>query len=168
MIISIYRSIYSCIESNQIVSYNFSRYRQIAYRWVWKSISYWIVMNHPIYTLYIYHWYSLLWGPLCTCRRQYFILECNPEVQEIWSGPAVVPSHVLMHSAEFSSNPNQTHLRMLIRVFKIIRKLQVDEFDQGWSWTLQQIGPPGKYLRNHGVVCSHWKFLQGKVPGCCT
>ncbi len=35
--------------------------------------------------------------------------------------------------AEFSSNPNQTHLSMLIRVFKIIRKSQVGEFDQGWS-----------------------------------
>ncbi len=29
--------------------------------------------------------------------------------------------------------PNQTHLSMLIRVFKIIRKLQVGEFDKGWS-----------------------------------
>ncbi len=33
--------------------------------------------------------------------------------------------------AEFSSNSNQTHLSMLIRVFKIIRKSQVGEFDQG-------------------------------------
>ncbi len=35
--------------------------------------------------------------------------------------------------AEFSSNPDQTHLSMLIRVFKIVRKSQVSEFDQGWS-----------------------------------
>ncbi len=35
--------------------------------------------------------------------------------------------------AEFSSNPNQTHLSMLISIFKIIRNLQVGEFDQGWS-----------------------------------
>ncbi len=35
--------------------------------------------------------------------------------------------------AEFSSNPNQTRLSMLIRVFKIIRKSQLGEFDQGWS-----------------------------------
>ncbi len=35
--------------------------------------------------------------------------------------------------AAFSSNPNQTPLSMLIRVFKIIRKSQVGEFDQGWS-----------------------------------
>ncbi len=34
--------------------------------------------------------------------------------------------------AEFSSNPNQTHLSMLIRVFKVI-KSQVGELDQGWS-----------------------------------
>ncbi len=35
--------------------------------------------------------------------------------------------------AEFSSNPNQTHLSMLIDVFRIIRKSQLGEFDQGWS-----------------------------------
>ncbi len=34
---------------------------------------------------------------------------------------------------QFSSNPNQTQLSMLIRVLKIIRKSQVGEFDQGWS-----------------------------------
>ncbi len=33
--------------------------------------------------------------------------------------------------AEFSSNPNQTHLSMLINAFRIIRKSQVGEFDQG-------------------------------------
>ncbi len=32
---------------------------------------------------------------------------------------------------EFSSNPNQTHLRMLINVFRIIRKAQIGESDQG-------------------------------------
>ncbi len=35
--------------------------------------------------------------------------------------------------AEFSCNPNQTHLNMLINVFRIIRKSQTGEFDQGWS-----------------------------------
>ncbi len=35
--------------------------------------------------------------------------------------------------AEFSSNPDQTHLSMLIRVFKIVRRSQVSEFDQRWS-----------------------------------
>ncbi len=35
--------------------------------------------------------------------------------------------------AEFSSNPNQTDLSMLINVFKIIRKSQVGGFNQGWS-----------------------------------
>ncbi len=35
--------------------------------------------------------------------------------------------------AEFSSDPNQTHLRMLIRVVEIVRESQVGEFDQGWS-----------------------------------
>ncbi len=50
IIISIYRSIYSCIESNRIVSYNFFMNRQISNRWVWESISNRIVMNHLIYT----------------------------------------------------------------------------------------------------------------------
>ncbi len=40
---------------------------------------------------------------------------------------------VLFTFAEFSSNPNQTHMSMLIRVFEIIRKAQVGEIDQGWS-----------------------------------
>ncbi len=35
--------------------------------------------------------------------------------------------------AEFSPNPNQTHLSMLVNVFRIIRKSQVGEFDQSWS-----------------------------------
>ncbi len=38
-----HRSIYSWIVS-------FLRYLQISYRWVWESISYRIVTNHPIYT----------------------------------------------------------------------------------------------------------------------
>ncbi len=45
---------------------------------------------------------------------------------------AILKSGPLL-TAEFSSNPNQTHLSMLISVFKIIRKSQVGEFDQGWS-----------------------------------
>ncbi len=35
--------------------------------------------------------------------------------------------------ADFSSKPNQTHLSMLISVFRIIRKSQVGAFDQDWS-----------------------------------
>ncbi len=50
--------------------------------------------------------------------------------------------------AKFSSNPNQTHLSMLINVFRINRKSQVGEFDRGWSWTQQGIGPPGQDWRN--------------------
>lgn len=34
-------------------------------------------------------------------------------------------------NAEFSFNPNQTHLNKLI--FKITNKLQAGDFDQGWS-----------------------------------
>ncbi len=35
--------------------------------------------------------------------------------------------------AEFSSNPNQTHLNKLIKVFRINTKLQVAVFNPGWS-----------------------------------
>ncbi len=39
-------------------------------------------------------------------------------------------AHKIHFPAEFSSNLNQTHLSMLISVFRIIRKSQVGEFDQ--------------------------------------
>ncbi len=42
-------------------------------------------------------------------------------------------AHEIHFPAEFSSNPNQTQLSMLISVFRIIRKSQEGEFDQGWS-----------------------------------
>ncbi len=48
--------------------------------------------------------------------------------------------------AEFISNPNQTHLSMLIRVVKIIRQSQVRLIRDG-----ALIGPPEKDLRNTGV-----------------
>ncbi len=44
---------------------------------------------------------------------------CIPAWPQIWPTPA-----------EFSSNPNHTHLSMLIRVFKIIRQSQAGEIDQ--------------------------------------
>ncbi len=50
----------------------------------------------------------------------------------LWQGSSNL-AHEIHFPAEFSSNLNQTHLSMLIRVFKIIRKSQVGEFDQGWS-----------------------------------
>ncbi len=48
--------------------------------------------------------------------------------------------------ANFSSNPNQTHLNQLIKLFRITSKLQAGEFDQGWSKTLQDSDPPGPGL----------------------
>jgi len=50
--------------------------------------------------------------------------------------------------AEFSSNTDQTHRSKLIKVFRITRNSQVCVFDQGWSWTQQDSGPPGPGLRN--------------------
>ncbi len=42
-------------------------------------------------------------------------------------------AHEIHFPADLSSNPNQTHLSMLINVFRIIRKSQVGEFEQGCS-----------------------------------
>ncbi len=59
-------------------------------------------------------------------------LSCNIVSLEQWSSNLAREIHF---PAEFSSksNPNQTHLSMLISVFRIIRRSQVGEFDQGWS-----------------------------------
>ncbi len=51
----------------------------------------------------------------------------------------------------FSSNPNQTHLNQLIKLFRITSKLQAGEVDQGWSKTMQDSGPPGPGLRTPGL-----------------
>ncbi len=42
--------------------------------------------------------------------------------------------------AEFSSNPNHTHLSMLINVFRIIRKSQVD------VWSGLELNSAGKWI----------------------
>ncbi len=42
-------------------------------------------------------------------------------------------AHEIHFPTEFSSNPNQTHPSMLINFFRIFRKPQVGELDQGWS-----------------------------------
>lgn len=45
---------------------------------------------------------------------------------------------------------SKTHLNKLIDVFWIAKKLWADEFDQGWSYTLQDGGPRGlELLLNH-------------------
>ncbi len=62
-------------------------------------------------------------------------VDSKSEFQTEVSIPLPYSSHpyIWPTPAEFSSNPNQTHLSMLISVFMIIRKSQVGEFDQGWS-----------------------------------
>ncbi len=55
-------------------------------------------------------------------------------VQE-WANLAI-PGHF---PSEFSSNPNQTHLKQLIIVFKTARRLQAGEFYQGWVKSLQEM-----------------------------
>ncbi len=51
---------------------------------------------------------------------------------------------ILTIPAEFSSNPNQTHLNMLTRVFKIIRKSQVGKFDQVGAKLCSRLDLQGK------------------------
>ncbi len=89
-----------------------------------------------------------------------------------WSRPGILKS--VLPPPEFSSIPNQTHLSMLIRVFKIIRTSQVGEVDQGWK-TVQQMCPPGKDLRNPGLdsrVISHMvltaRVIGSEWPSCST
>ncbi len=60
-------------------------------------------------------------------RFEYAALRVSMESIEQWSSNLAPEIHF---PAEFSSNTNQTHL---INVFRIIRKTQVGEFDQGWS-----------------------------------
>ncbi len=94
MIISIYRSIYSCIELNRIVSYNFLRYRQISYCWVWESISYRIMTNHPIYTNRSYN------NTFCAQRKQN-----NDFMQQLFSSSfrmlwlATIVENIMTHAS---------------------------------------------------------------------
>jgi len=44
-----------------------------------------------------------------------------------------MPGFLKLGPAEFSSNPDQTHVSKLIKVFGITRKSQVSVFDQDWS-----------------------------------
>ncbi len=59
--------------------------------------------------------------------------------------------------AEFRSNPNQTHLSMLINVFRIIRKSQVLSGLELNS--IGCIGPPGKDLRNPDLDVDWCSFI---------
>lgn len=66
-------------------------------------------------------------------------------------------AHEIHFPTEFSSNPNQTHPSMLINFFRIFRKPQVGELDQGWSWSLQRICPPFQDSRNPDLFIYEWK-----------
>ncbi len=55
----------------------------------------------------------------------------NTQIQSIFM--FYIMAREIHFPAEFSSNCNQTHLSMLLSVFRIIRKSQVAEFDQGRS-----------------------------------
>jgi len=52
---------------------------------------------------------------------------------------------------EVTSNLNQTDLNKLIKVFGFTGKLQVGEFDQGWSKTVQESRPSGAEFRTLSV-----------------
>ncbi len=64
---------------------------------------------------------------VCVCS-----LLCVCTLDGLWVTILGCMSRHFHFPAEFSSNPNQTHLSMLINVFRVIRKSQVAEFDKGW------------------------------------
>jgi len=55
---------------------------------------------------------------------------CEMTVKSTAGFPKLSPGGLL---CEFSSNPDQTHLSKLIKVFRISRNSQVGVFNQGWS-----------------------------------
>ncbi len=54
--------------------------------------------------------------------------------------------------AEFSSNPNQTHLKQLI---KVLIGILAGCVEASWSKTLQDTGPPGSSLMTPGIGDLH-------------
>ncbi len=77
----------------------------------------------------------ILYSPLCCSKTKdffiYLIILLNAvDPLKQWYSNLAGEIHF---PAEFSSNPNQTHLSVLINVFRIIRKSQEGEFDQGLS-----------------------------------
>lgn len=61
------------------------------------------------------------------------------------------------YTADFSSNPNQTHLNQLIKAIRITRNFQGS--GAGWNQTPQDIGPPGADLDTLAIKVSVICFL---------
>ncbi len=54
--------------------------------------------------------------------------------------------------AAFSSNPNQTHLKQLIKAFMVTLQLQAGVLEQVWNWSLQDGSSTGAELEIHDLV----------------
>lgn len=73
--------------------------------------------------------------------------------------------------AEFGSNSNQTHLKQLIKVFRIAWKLKAGVFDRSWSWALRGGRLPGtglstpalKVCTDCAIISSMWVWNKRKV-----
>ncbi len=52
---------------------------------------------------------------------------------------------------DFSSNPNQAHLKQLIKVLKATCKLQTGVLEQGFNWNLQDSSSLGAGLEIPGI-----------------
>ncbi len=50
------------------------------------------------------------------------------------------------------SNPNQTHMKQLIIVFKTTRRLQAGDLYQGWVKSLQESGLEGQFKNKHSSL----------------
>ncbi len=64
----------------------------------------------------------------------------------IFSSYLVLPILESYCPADFSSNPNQTHLNHLIKEFRATWQLQAGVLEQGWKWSLQDGSSPGAEL----------------------
>ncbi len=75
------------------------------------------------------------------------------------------------YPGEFSSNPNQTHLKQLIKLFRITWNYTCRCAEAGWKYTLQDSGSPGAGLKTSDLFIFEEKgkmfffFLVIFVPG---
>ncbi len=148
----------------------FIRLKKISMKYHWKVKSKYYLFIYIYLFIYLFIYSFFLWhGPFC------FFYNSN-------LGPHLLPTQggLTEHNfgffafsressnmaptrstfpTEFSSNPNQTHPSMLIKFFRIFRKPQVGELDQGWSLkSCSAFAPPFQYSRrNPDLFIYEWK-----------
>ncbi len=71
------------------------------------------------------------------------------------------------HPADFSSNPNQTHLKQLIKVFRATWLLQTGVLQQSWNWSLQDGSSPGAGLEIPVLGGHKWNYWNVYILSVC-